>query len=315
MSVCQAPPQTTDVCTGVCTVVIVSYYTGPMLLDCLRAALEQDAVDAVVLVDNGNDVHMRDRVDEIAAANTRLRVLRGFGNVGFARGCNLGVAVASTDYLLLLNPDCVMRTGVVMRSLDVLTQHPQAAAVTVKIENPDGSEQRGARRNLVSPKACFVEQFRLDRLLPNHPLAQRINLHETGPVDQVVPVACISGAFMMMQRDAYLALGGMDEDYFLHFEDVDFCLRMHKAGHQLLYIPDISVMHRKGTSRALPLIVEWHKSVSAIKYFNKHFRPDYSGLTLKLISAAVMVRFVVLVIPLTITWLWNRGTGGEQADI
>ena len=116
-------------------------------------------------------------------------------------------------------------------------------------------------------------------------------------------------------RLPYIALGGMDEDYFLHFEDVDFCFRIHKAGQQLLYIPDISVMHRKGTSRALPLIVEWHKSVSAIKYFNKHFRPDYTGLTLKLISAAVMLRLVVLAIPLTISWLWNRGTDRTQAYI
>lgn len=232
-----------------CTVIIVSYHTGPVLLDCLQAALEQEGLDGVVLVDNGNDENMRRQIDKIAVSDRRLRMLRGHGNVGFARGCNMGVATAGADYLLILNPDCVMQPGAVRRGMEVLTQHPEAAALTVKIENPDGSEQRGGRRNLISPWSCLVEQLRLDKVMPNNPHAQRINLHETPPFDTVTAVQCISGAFMMMPRTVYTALGGMNEDYFLHFEDVDLCLRIQKAGHQILYLPDVTVMHLNEPSR------------------------------------------------------------------
>jgi hypothetical protein len=297
--------RTTPQDSRICTIIIVSYHTGPVLLDCLQASLEQEGLDEVVLVDNGNDEDMRGQIDKVAASDRRLRVLRGHGNVGFARGCNIGVATTEADYLLILNPDCVIQPGAVRRGMEVLMQHPTAAALTAKIVNPDGSEQRGCRRNLISPWSCLVEQFRLDKVMPNNPHVKRINLHETPPFDTVTAVQCISGAFMMMPRAIYSALGGMDEGYFLHFEDVDLCLRIQKAGYQILYVPDVIVMHLKGTSRTLPLFVEWHKSMGAIIYFNKHFCSGKLRCLSGLIGISVVMRFLFLIVPLTIVWLWR----------
>lgn len=291
---------------GTCSVVMVSYRTGPVLIDSLRAALDQEAVDAVVLVDNGNSAETRRAVDALAGTDERLRIIRGHGNVGFARGCNLGAKAATGTHLLLLNPDCLLRPGVVARGLQVLADDPNAAALTVRIENTDGSEQRGGRRNLMTPWTCLVEQFRLDRLMPNHPHFQRLNLNEAGPLTEVTPVQCISGAFMLMPRAIYDRIGGMDEDYFLHVEDVDLCLRIHKSGGEILYVPDAAVTHVQGTSRVFPLVVEWHKSVSVARYFNKHFRPQYPDLALRLISLAVFMRLVVRGVPLTLSWGLER---------
>jgi len=281
----------------------VSYRTGPVLIDSLRAALEQEAVDAVVLVDNGNAPETRRAVDTLAAGNERLRILRGHGNVGFARGCNMGARAASGSHVLLLNPDCMLRPGVVARGLQVLADNPAASALTVRIENTDGTEQRGGRRNLMTPWTCLVEQFRLDRLMPNHPHFQRLNLNEPEPLTAVTPVQCISGAFMLMPRAAYERVGGMDEDFFLHVEDVDLCMRIHKSGGIILYVPDVAVTHVKGTSRVFPLFVEWHKSVSVKKYFNKHFRPQYPDLALRVIGLVVFLRLAVRSVPLTFGWL------------
>lgn len=289
-----------------CTVVMVSFRTGPVLIESLKAAFAEDCVDSVVLVDNGNSVETRRAVDALAAANDRLRIVRGHGNVGFSRGCNIGAKAAGGSHLLLLNPDCVLRPGVLARGLEVLAAHPNAAALTVRIENADGTEQRGGRRNLMTPWTCLVEQFRLDRLMPNHPHFQRLNLNETEPSDEVTSVQCISGAFMLMPRAVYDRVGGMDEDYFLHVEDVDFCFRVQKTGGEILYVPDAAVTHVKGTSRVFPLVVEWHKSVSVTKYFSKHFRPQYPDLALRLISLAIFLRLAVRAVPLTATWLMER---------
>lgn len=286
--------------------VIVSYRTGPVLIDSLRAALDQDAVDAVVLVDNGNSVETRRAVDGLAVTDSRLRIIRGHGNVGFARGCNLGAKVATGSHLLLLNPDCMLRPGVVARGLQVMADNPGTGALTVRVENTDGTEQRGGRRNLMTPWTCLVEQFRLDRLMPNHPHFQRLNLNENDPLTEITPVQCISGAFMLIPRAVYDGVGGMDEDFFLHVEDVDLCLRIQKAGSTILYVPDAAVTHVKGTSRVFPLVVEWHKSVSVAKYFSKHFRPQYPDLALRLISLAIFLRLGVRAVPMTLSWLSER---------
>lgn len=291
---------------GTCSVVIVSYRTGPVLIDSLRAALDQEAVDTVVLVDNGNAAETRRAIDTLAAADGRLKVIRGHGNVGFARGCNIGVKAGTGSHILLLNPDCVLRPGVVTRGLQVLAGNADASALTVRIENTDGTEQRGGRRNLMTPWTCLVEQFRLDRLMPNHPHFQRLNLNETEPLTEITPVECISGAFMLMPRTVYDRVGGMDEDYFLHVEDVDLCFRIQETGGSILFVPDVSVTHVKGTSRVFPLVVEWHKSVSVSKYFNKHFRPQYPDLALRLISLAIFLLLAVRAVPLTFFWLAER---------
>ena len=239
-------------------------------------------------------------------------VVRGQGNVGFSKGCNLGVRYAKTAYILLLNPDCVLRPGVVNRVFSVFDDAPNATMATVRIENPDGTEQRGGRRNLMTPWTCLVELFRLDKLMPNHPHFQRLNLNETERLDKVTPVQCISGAFMMIPTDSYNTLGGMDEEYFLHVEDVDLCMRVIKSGGEILYVPDASVMHVKGTSRVSPFTVEWHKSVSATKYFRKHFRPQYPNLILRIIGLAIFARLAVRAVPITLAWIGERLTGRSK---
>lgn len=290
-----------------CTVVIVSYRTGPLLIHCLRAALTQDEVDQVVLVDNGNSTGARRAVDALATSFGHLHVLRGHGNVGFARGCNLGARSATGSHILLLNPDCILRPGVVRRGLQVLAENPAADALTVRIENADGTEQRGCRRRLLTPWSCIVEQLRLDRLLPHDPRLQRVNLDESQPPARVAPVECISGAFMLMPRASYERVGGMDEDYFLHVEDVDLCLRIGRAAGSILYVPDVAVTHLKGSSMVFPLVVEWHKTVSAAKYFRKHFRRQYP--VLGLVTLALFLRLVLRAAPLTLSWVFRRATG------
>lgn len=289
-----------------CSIIMVSYYTGPVLIDSIRAALTQAQITEVVLVDNGNSRATLDSLTSLAEDDRRLKIVTGHGNVGFSKGCNMGARAATGRHLLLLNPDCVLRPGVIRRSIEVMAAHPEASALTVRIENTDGTEQRGGRRNLMTPWTCLVEQFRLDRWMPEHPYFQRMNLNETAPFDDVTAVPCISGAFMMVRRGVYESLGGMDEDYFLHVEDVDFCMRIQKMGGVILYVPDAAVTHVKSTSRVFPLVVEWHKSVSATKYFHKHFRPQYPNFVLRMISVALFGRLVVRSIPLTFQWLRQR---------
>ena len=286
-----------------CGVVIVSYRTGSVLLDCLHSVLAQPVVSHVVLVDNGNDPATRGALTELTSHDDRLEIIVGHGNVGFSKGCNLGARRISAEYLLLLNPDSHMGEGVLAEALRAFETDPEASAVTVRLENPDGSEQRGGRRNLLTPWTSLVEQFRLDRLMPDHPHFQRLNLNETEPLSEITEVECISGAFMLMPKQVFDDLGGMDEDYFLHVEDIDFCMKIAKADGHILYVPHVSVTHEQGTSRVYQTFVEWHKARSAVRYFFKHFQPQYPTFLLRMIAVAIFTRFTIRLLPQTLRWL------------
>ena len=289
-----------------CSVVVVSYKTGPILLDCLGSVLKQPNVTQLILVDNGNSRTMVQSLNALADENPQLEIITGHGNVGFSRGCNIGARRARGKYLLLLNPDTLIGENTLEHALNVFDDHPVASMITVRLENPDGSEQRGGRRNLMTPWTCLVEQFRLDRLAPNHPHFKRLNLNETMPFTDVTEVQCISGAFMLMPKATFDDLGGMDEEYFLHVEDVDFCMRIEKRSGVILYVPHISVVHQQGTSRVYSGFVEWHKSKSFVKYFFKHFQPQYPKPLLNIFAAAIYTRFVLRLMPMTMRWTFDR---------
>ena len=104
-----------------CSVIIVSYKTGDILLDCLKSVLQQEAVKQVILVDNGNTRLLMQQVNILADEEPRLEIITGHGNVGFAGGCNLGARRARHHYILLLNPDSKMDKGVISEALDVFT--------------------------------------------------------------------------------------------------------------------------------------------------------------------------------------------------
>ena len=295
-----------------CTIVIVSYHTGPVLWRCLDAALSDALVDTVVLVDNGNDEATRRDMDRRAELEPQLKIIRGQGNVGFSRACNLGAEKAASSHILLLNPDCVLSDGALERGLKVLGSAPNAMAATVRVENEDGSEQQGARRNLMTPLTVFVEQFKLYKLFPNNSVFKRVNLQGERLFEHPVPVECLSGSFVLMPLSAYRQLGGMDEDYFLHMEDVDLCMRIRKAGGDILYIPNLAVTHVKGTSKVSSFWVEWLKTKSAMLYFRKHFSSGVGVFLLPLICGMLVLRYGLYLIPWSFEAFKERISGSRE---
>jgi N-acetylglucosaminyl-diphospho-decaprenol L-rhamnosyltransferase len=270
------------------SVVVVSFHTGPALPDCVDSVLSQAGLVELIVVDNGNPEEARSWLASRAAADPRLKLITGHGNVGFAAGCNRGVAASRGGLILLLNPDCVIEPGTLVRGQALLAGRPEVALVGGRLLNPDGSDQRGGRRHLLTPGSAIVEALRLDLLG-----LTRVNRHEERLPDGPVAVDCISGAFMLMPRRAYEAVGGMDEGYFLHVEDADFCLRVRRAGGIVLFDPDLRVRHRRGTSRSSVIRVEWHKARGFIRYFHKHFHNSPWLPILPLMDVLVLMRFAL----------------------
>lgn len=267
---------------GTVGVVVVSYRTGPTLWACLDRLLDDPTVGEVVLVDNGNDADTLTGLRERATRTGKLRMLSGHGNVGFAAGCNLGARATALPFLLLLNPDCLIEPESIGTLLAAVGSRPEPWAATVRLLEPDGREQRGARRNSGTPGQCVAEALQLHRLLPARWAPARLNLNDQPLPDGLTPVPAISGAFMLMPRTTFEALGGMDDGFFLHVEDLDFCLRLKRAGGAAYFMPSLSGTHVKGTSAVSSRFVERHKLRGFRRFFHKHFRPYHPAFLLDL---------------------------------
>lgn len=279
---------------GFVSAVVVTYWTGPSLGECLRALLSQDALLEVIVVDNGNDDETRAWLKDLAAADSRVHLMSAGRNIGFAAGCNLGAAAARGEYLAFVNPDLVLPPGTLVKVRDILVKTPTAWLGGGRLLNMDGTEQRGGRREILSPWRAFIELTRLHRLFPRHPYFRRLHLYESESIHETVEVPTVSGAFMLISKAHYEAVSGMDDNLFLHFEDADLCIRIINAGGRVLYCGDVPVHHYLSTSAVPRVFIEWHKTRSTSYYFHKHFRATYPTWVLTLTSVLLWLRFCVI---------------------
>lgn len=278
--------------------VIVSYWTGLVLQDCLEALLHQPEISEVIVVDNGNDRATLDWLHLYAQQHPRIMLIEPGHNLGFSVGCNLGVSHASGNFIALINPDVVLDPGTIAAFLEVFRVQRSVWLCGGRLQHPDGTEQRGGRREILSPWRAFVELSRLDRVFGKHPYFQRLHLHEGAEVRETCDVPTVSGAFMMIPRRLYQRLGGMDDNIFMHFEDADLCIRIRQHRGRVLYCGHIPVCHHLSTSDASRLFIEWHKTRSTSYYFFKHFSVSYPYWSLLLVSSLLWLRLLVKTAPL-----------------
>lgn len=261
-----------------CSVVIVSYYTNESLFECLAALFAEQsptfALD-VIVVDNGNPERHSKRLSAFAEQG-KIQWLKGQGNIGFAAGCNLGVANAKHEAVLLLNPDCISVDNAVQRLYDFWQQQPNNTVVSGWVTNPDGSEQRGLRRNYLTPLSLLIEMLPLINRLPllrNY----RLNLTDKPIDNDVIEVPACSGACILFGKALFQQLGGMDEAYFLHVDDLDFCRRLGELGGRILVHRQMVFSHYQGTSLVSGKRVEKYKRDSFYYYFSKYHPISWKG--------------------------------------
>lgn len=276
------------------SVVIVNHNAGALLIECVCAALAQ--AEEVIVVDNDSSDSSMTMLATQFAAEARL-VMRCTGkNLGFAAGCNLGLRLATQPLLLFLNPDCIVGEGSLRRMLEVLEHSETAGMVGGLLCNPDGSEQPGGRRLFPTPKRAFMRAFGLSRLARFFPgIFSDFLLHEEPLPEEPVGVEAISGACMLVKREAMDDVGLWDEDYFLHCEDLDWCMRFRQKKWGVLFVPDAKIIHVWGAcSRSRPIFVEWHKHKGMLRFYRKFFQHQYPGVLMWLVAFGVWLRFGLL---------------------
>lgn len=273
--------------------IIVNYNAGQGLADCVVALLAQPQVAGIWVVDNASSDGSPDFL-RVQGYDARVHLLVNAENRGFAAACNQGAALAESEHLLFINPDCRIGEGALAKLLTCLKAHPDTGMAGPLILNSDGSEQRGCRRYLPNPRRALMRVLGADQPDADGRVAG-FDLTGTPLPPGPALVEAISGACMLVRRELFERVGGWDEGYFLHCEDLDLCMRLNLAGSRIMFVPDAVVSHAQGvSSRGRQVFVLWHKHRGMWRYFSKFQRTANPFWLTGLVAFGIAGRFLLL---------------------
>ena len=263
--------------------IIVTYNSAAEIGACLDAALPTGA--EIVVVDNASS---DGTVAEVARRNVRL--IANTANRGFAGAINQGVSALNCPYIVFLNPDAVLLTG--LESLREACDRPGSAGAGGQLVDSLGRPQIGFMvRRFPTPAALILEALMLNRCWPGNPVNRRYRSLDLD-YSKDLQVEQPAGAFFMIRRSVWQELGGLDEAFCpVWFEDVDFCRRVRNLGLILHYVPKAVARHT-GAHSIPSLTVEmrrfyWYRSL--LQYSAKHFGPaSYRLVCLGVITGSIL---------------------------
>ena len=248
--------------------IVVSYNSVETLDDCLTRLRAARDVAEIRVVDNDSRDGTLDIVQRHALADPRLRFIANPDNPGFGVACNQGAADTHSPWLAFVNPDCLVEPDSLVR----MVGHAQAIGdglIAPDLVDDGGVRDAAARRR--DPE--FAAMLR-DRSQARLGVAVDAST-------SVQIVQAVSGALMLLPRALFVRIGGFDEAYRLHAEDLDLCRRARDAGATIACANDVRVVHVRGvSSRSRPLFVEWHKHRGLWRYFGK-FEASHRGLFMR----------------------------------
>jgi len=264
-----APPIQFDV-----SAIIVNWNTCAELESCLRsfprASRRGDLRLEYIVVDNasadGSTTMVNSKFPDV-------RLIENKSNLGFAAGFNQGVREAQGRYLLILNPDILVREGALAVLFEALESNPEAGAVAPRLLNADGTMQKGYFRRYPSAMQVLLFYTFLAKYANRSQSLLSRYLEDSQESGRLISdVQQIPGGCMMLRREVIDTVGLMDESFLLFFEDVDYCYRMRKHGWKLQVVNTVSMVHLGGRSfrRLDPYWVFQRMTISLNAFVAKH---------------------------------------------
>jgi len=244
-------------------ILIVSWNTATLLRDCLVSLLAAcgPMTIQIIVIDNASADGSPEMVAEYFP---HVTLIRNTENVGFARANNQGIAMAKGRYALLLNSDTILPPSSLVDLVAFLDAHADVGACSPRLLTRDCAPQAYAIGG--DPSLGYLLRRGINRLLRNRPI------HDWG-VEHTVDVDWVSGACLLLRREALAQVGGLDEQIFMYFEDADLCRRIRQVGWRICYVPEIQITHLGGQS-----LMQNPKALAAyqqsLRYFYaKHYGP------------------------------------------
>jgi len=211
--------------------------------------------------------------DRVAERFPGVRLIRNDRNLGFARAANQAMREARGRYFLLCNPDVVVPAGSLEALFRTMEASPRTGLLGCRQITP-GGKTLGSCGRFPGTATILLRSLALDKILRRSDrLRLRFELDYFVFPETAGPVDCVIGAFLLARRTAVDEVGGLDEEFFLYGEDLDWCLRMRQQGWEVAYTPEVCVVHEQGASAGSnPVRSLWLFHVAMYKFYRKHQR-------------------------------------------
>lgn len=260
------------------SIVIVNYNTFELTVACIESVLNKtrDVEVEIILVDNGSTEGDPDRFRGLFPSIT---LVKSAENVGFARGCNMGIEKAKGEYILLLNSDTQIINNAIKICKDYLDANRHVGVVSAKLVYPDGSIQSVCQR-FPRAKYKFIEFFRLHKLLSKQKRGELL-LGSFFDHSRIMRCDWVWGAFFMLRASILcnLYLSRLNDEYFMYFEDMQWCWDIRRLGYEVHYVPQAEVLHWMGKSKG-------EKQSLMRKNYLHFINRNYSKIEAKLVQIA-----------------------------
>ena len=277
------------------SIIIVSWNVVDLLVNCLDSLLcspistdnsqtNLPTVEIIVV-----DSHSSDQtVPLLRERYPQVKLLAQQENVGFTSGNNIGLTEAKGRYLLLLNPDTKVRESAIPNMIQYLDQNPDVGIVGPHTLNEDGSTQ-STRRRFPTFWIGLFESTWLQRFAPKS-LLDRYYVTEDAPPDATLDVDWVQGSAMMIRREIYEQIGGLDEGYFMYSEELDWCKRAKQVGWRVVFLGDAQIIHFGGkSSEQVPARSHILFQKSKLRYFRKY----HGWLTAQFLRVFLLLNYFV----------------------
>jgi GT2 family glycosyltransferase len=269
--------------------IIVTYNSEKHIRGCLNHIMAvPDIPYEIIVVDNDSRDSTRQIVrDEFES----VRLIELDKNLGYAYGVNIGVRNAEKDAIFLLNPDARILSSNLSGPVAYLSSN-HIGVLGPKVLNPhDLSRQFSARRFPSLRTGIFNKSSIFTSLIPRN----RFSMEYLNPIaedDTQQTVDWVSGCAMIFRKEAFDLLGGFDEDFFVFYEDIDFCYRLKEAGYKVEYNPTVVVSHDIGISKTVPTIrINYERHRGMWIYYKKHF--NRNALIDCMVFGGILLRFII----------------------
>lgn len=289
-------------------VVIVNYNAGNHLRLCVGSLLESTLPLEITVIDNHSSDASIDRLRQQFETSENLSIHLQDQNLGFSRGVNLGASHSTSPYIGLLNPDAVVHPDSFRKLVDTLKRDSGVGLVGGLVFEESGFEQPGCRRREPTPLRGLLKSLGFG----GGENKNQLDMTHSPLPSEALSVDAVSGSFLVVRRALFNQLGGLDENYFLHVEDLDLCRAVREAGAKVIFLPTASVLHSQGVSgRGLPIRVERYKHRGMVTYQKKFNRGLSGALMLPPLATAIWIRFLIKSIKLIV---WGLFLGGQKGS-
>jgi len=253
------------------SIIIVSWNVKDLLREALKSLFgnEQNLEFEVIVIDNASNDGSAVMVEK---EFPQVKLKANEKNRGFAKACNQGADLAMGEYLLFLNDDTVVFQETLKKCVDYFKSHEEVGVLGCSIKNADGTQQESVRSfpSLYNQLVILLKLHNFFPQLINKYIMRDFDYSKTCEVDQVM------GAFFLTKKDIFNKQKGFDENYFIWYEEVDFCYQIKKSGLKVVYYSEAKIIHHGGASfkqlRALPEQMLLNRSM---KYFFKKNKPRW----------------------------------------